>query len=72
MHGIHIVFPPPAMSGHNEQDPISVKKLVEGEGLWEVRKGILGWITNKALHCIELFKKKQKELCAKLQAIVCI
>ena len=40
-YGIHSVFHPPAISGHNGEEPISVKKLKEGEGLWEVRKEIL-------------------------------
>ena len=34
LYGIHIVFPPPKVSGHNEQDPISKKKLDSGEGKW--------------------------------------
>ena len=37
MHGIHSVFPPPEVSGHSGEDPISQKKLRDGEGLWEVR-----------------------------------
>ena len=44
LHAIHSVFPPPNIAGHNGDDPISVKKLTEGEGLWEYRKIILGWI----------------------------
>ena len=32
LHGIHSVFPPPAVSGRNGYDPISEKKLAEGEG----------------------------------------
>ena len=34
LHGIHSVFPPPKVSGHNGQDPISKKKLDSGEGQW--------------------------------------
>ena len=30
MHGIDSVFPPPDISGHNGEEPISVKKLKEG------------------------------------------
>ena len=41
LHAIHSVFPPPATSGHSGGDPISMKKLLEGEGLWETRKEIL-------------------------------
>ncbi|KAL7544964.1 hypothetical protein ACHAWF_008332 [Thalassiosira exigua] len=43
LHGIHSVFPPPKILGHLGKDPISLKKLLAGEGLWEVRKEVLGW-----------------------------
>ena len=52
LHGIHIVFPPPKVSGHNGQDPISKKKLDSGEGQWEVRKEVLGWMVDGATRCI--------------------
>ena len=42
LHGIHSVFPPPKVSGHNGQDPISKKNPELGEGQWEVRKEVLG------------------------------
>ena len=42
LHGIHIVFPPPKVLGHNGQYPISKKKLESGKGQWEVRKEVLG------------------------------
>ena len=38
LHGIHGVFPPPQVSGHNGQNPISMKKSESGEGQWAVRK----------------------------------
>ena len=33
LHAIHTVFPPSNITGHNGDDPTSVKKLIEGEGL---------------------------------------
>lgn len=42
MTAIHDMFPPPSVSRHNGEDPISMKKLAQGEGLWETRKEILG------------------------------
>ena len=42
LHGVHSVFPPPEVAGHPVQDPMLLKKLIEGEGLWDVRKEILG------------------------------
>ena len=38
LHRIHSVFPPPDVTGHNGADPVSVKKLLKGEGVWQVRK----------------------------------
>jgi hypothetical protein len=54
MHGIHSVFSPPALTGHNGGDPISVKKLLAGDGVWAVRKEILGWIFDGLVCTIEL------------------
>ena len=70
LHGIHSVFPPPAISGHNGEEPISIKKLKEGEGLWEVRKEILGWVMDGATRCIELAEKKQKAILAELKTVL--
>ncbi|KAL7525691.1 hypothetical protein ACHAXR_001116, partial [Thalassiosira sp. AJA248-18] len=70
LHGIHSVFPPPAITGHSGEEPISLKKLLEGEGLWEVRKEILGWIMDGATRCIELAEKKQKAILRELKTIL--
>jgi hypothetical protein len=37
LHGIHSVFPPSA-------NPVLYKKLLAGDGVWAVRKEILGWM----------------------------
>ena len=45
LHAIHQIFPPPAATGHDGEDPISYKKLVtDGEGIWDTVKEILGWV----------------------------
>ena len=44
LHGIHSVFPHPDISKHNGEDPISQKKMDQGEGLWHFEKEVLGWI----------------------------
>ena len=36
LHGIHSVFPPPLVTGHAREDPVSLKKLDQGDGLWSV------------------------------------
>ncbi len=38
LHGIHSVFPPLAITGHNGKDPVSNKKLLKDKGIWEVQK----------------------------------
>ena len=70
LHGIHSVFPPPAVTGHNGGDPVSVKKLKAGEGLWEVRKDILGWMMDGATRCIELAEKKQTAIAKELRRML--
>ena len=50
---IHDVFLPPSVTGHSGGDPISNKKLLEGEGQWDVRKEILGWGFDGARRYIE-------------------
>ena len=69
LHGIHSVFPPPETSGHHGQDPISQKKLDEGEGTWNTTKEILGWIVNGTMFTVQLPPSKcQKiiKLCRKV------
>ena len=70
MHGIHSVFPPPEDSGHRGEDLISQKKLRDGEGLWEVRKEIIGWVIEGAAQCIELAKKKRIALLTELKTVL--
>ena len=62
LHGIHSVFLSPQITGHSGAGPISIKKLEKGEGLWEVRKEILGWMIDGTTRCIEL-----KQLAIKLE-----
>ena len=55
LHGIHSVFPPaPHTSTNPDDEPVSLKKLQEGEGVWAFRKEILGWIFDGINRTIEL------------------
>ena len=54
LHGIHSVFPPPSVTGGMEEDPVALKKLCQGDGLWHTWKEILGWIFNGINCCIAL------------------
>jgi hypothetical protein len=58
LHAIHSVFPPPTITGHKGEDLIALKKLQQGDGLWEVRKEILGWVFDGAKRCIALPEAK--------------
>jgi hypothetical protein len=44
LHAIHSVFPPMAVTRHNGEDPIALKKLLAGDGIWDIQKDILGWV----------------------------
>ena len=69
-NGIHSVFPPPKVSGHSGQDPISKKKFDSGEGQWAVRKYVLGLMVEIATRCIELARDNQSAIDAELHKIV--
>ena len=42
LHGVHAIFPPPAVTGHNGFGPGALYKQDKGEGTWEHVKEILG------------------------------
>ena len=46
IHGIHSIFPPPSVTGHSGGDPVSMKKLLQDEGMFDHNKEILGWNFN--------------------------
>ena len=58
LKGIHAIFPPPAITGHCGEDPISQKKLNEGEGTWDSHKEILGWLIDGANFTLQLPPQK--------------
>ena len=62
LHAIHQIFPP--VPGEDKSDdPISYKKLVlEGEGIWDTRKELLGWIFDGMERTLELPPRKVADL----------
>jgi hypothetical protein len=59
LFGVHSVFPPPAITGHQGEDPISQKKLSQGEDdTWRNTKEILGWLVDGAAFTIQLLPEK--------------
>ena len=66
LHGIHTVFPPPGPSEDPDDEPISVKKLKQGDGLWSTKKEILGWLFDGVSRCLSLPDEKVKTITATL------
>ena len=55
LHAIHSIFPAsPNPDTNPDDEPVSLKKLHEGEGVWAFRKEILGWIFDGIHRTIEL------------------
>ena len=70
LHGIHTVFPPTDVSGHNGQDPISEKKLQQEEGRWCTKKEILGWIIDGRNYTIQLPPAICQKICNLIKKIL--
>ena len=69
LHGIHSIFPPPKVTGHCGEDPVSESKLAKGEGTWEYRKEILGWIFDGEAYTIQLPPEKCATICSQLRQL---
>jgi len=69
MHDIQSVFPPPGPSKDPDDEPISVKKLKQGDGLWSIKKEILGWLFEGVSHCLSLLEEKVKTITATLMQL---
>ena len=69
LHTIHSVFPPPSVTGGSEEDPVAMKKLLQGDGLWDTRKELLGWVFDGVKQCIELPPDKHDRIQSDLHAI---
>ena len=69
IHGIHSIFPPPEVSQHQGEDPISQKKMDAGDGTWAFTKEILGWIINGVDFTIHLTPNKCKALISLLRKV---
>ena len=63
LHAIHSIFPPaPDPINNPDDEPISLKKLCNGDGIWAFRKEILGWIFDGLHRTIELPPGKLQKL----------
>ena len=70
LHGVHSIFPPPHISNHSGEDPISVKKLSNGDGVFAFQKEILGWIFDGINYTIFLPPNKTTKIISTIKSTV--
>jgi hypothetical protein len=70
LHGIHSIFPPPSLTKHDGGDPISEKKLIQGDGTWSTTKEILGWEFDGAAFTIKLPDSKCTDTCKLIKKLL--
>ena len=66
LHSIHVIFPPPAVTGHSRFYQMAVKKLKDGDRVWAFKKEVLGWNFNGLKGTIQLPNKK----CEKIYTLI--
>jgi hypothetical protein len=55
IYGVHAIFPEPAVTGHqNGKDPLSNKKLEQGDGNFASTKDMIGFTFNGIKRTIQL------------------
>jgi hypothetical protein len=70
LESIDKVFRPlDASDPDTRQEPTSVKKLLKGDGYWETRKTLLGWILDSLAYTIELPPRRLRRLLAILEEL---
>ena len=62
LHAIDAVFRPNDAQDRERCDPISHKKLRKGDGAWNTRKTVLGWIIDTTAGTIELPPHRRERL----------
>jgi hypothetical protein len=71
LHGIHSVFPSPAVTGHTKgKDPISVKKLQRGDGQWHHEKELLGFIVDGDAKTVRISEAKSTDIVHEIRRIL--
>jgi hypothetical protein len=68
LYGIHSVFPPPRITGHEGgKDPISEKKLSKGDAKFQEGKIILGFLFNGTYRTVQLPTEKADRIITEIQ-----
>ena len=69
LHAVHMVFPQSIITKHEVNDPVSVKQLEQGDGLWKYRKIVLDWIFDGLSRYLSLQKLEEITLEVKVVGI---
>jgi len=69
LHAIHRIFPPATITNNPNDEPIALKKLNQGDGLWSHNKEILGWLFDGITRTISLPAEKIKSLTQELRSL---
>jgi len=69
LHGIHSIFPPPGPQQPCDDEPISIKKLQQGDGRWNTQKELLGWLFDGTTRCISLPTDKVAKIMQSLKEL---
>jgi hypothetical protein len=71
LHAIHNVFPPPKATGTiDAKDPISEKKLAQGEARWATLKEILGYWLDGRSRTVQLPPPRADDLLKEVAAVL--
>jgi hypothetical protein len=71
LHGIHSIFPPTSVTGHEGgKDPISLKKLQKGDAQWNCEKEILGFIVDGWHRTVRLSEQKVTNIVSEIRKIL--
>ncbi len=61
VHGIHALFPPPSITNHvGGKEPILQKKLAQGDGNFDTKKEMIGFLFNGVTRTVRLPAEKVK------------
>jgi hypothetical protein len=71
LHSIHAVFPSPEITGHiGGKDPISLKKLEQGDARWHHTKDIIGFLGNGETKTVRISEAKTTDIVTGNQRIL--
>ena len=62
LHSVNNVLATPAPDEPHRNKSASLKKLLKGDGSWDTRKVILGWIIDTVIQTIELPPHRKESL----------